>query len=90
MWGEGRLSVSETSARDTQGVGRSSAQSGGPSRPTTYVAQVMAELRKMHRPTQRELITYTIVVFVFVLVIMGFVVGVDQIFTRLVEFTFGR
>ena len=82
--------MSETSARDTQGVGRSSAQSGGPSRPTTYVAQVMAELRKVHRPTQRELITYTIVVFVFVLVIMGFVVGMDQIFTRLVEFTFGR
>lgn len=82
--------MSETSARDTRGVDRGNAQSGGPTRPTTFVAQVMAELRKVHRPTQRELIVYTIVVFVFVLVIMGFVVGVDQIFTRAVEFTFGR
>lgn len=80
--------MSETSARDTQGVERSQ-QGAGPARPTTYVAQVMAELRKVHRPTQRELITYTIVVLVFVLIIMGFVVGVDQIFTRVVEFTFG-
>lgn len=82
--------MSETSARDTRGVDRGSAQSGGPARPTTYVAQVLAELRKVHRPTQRELITYTIVVFVFVLIIMGYVVGLDQIFTRLVEFTFAR
>ncbi|WP_237565560.1 preprotein translocase subunit SecE [Ornithinimicrobium cavernae] len=81
--------MSETSARDTQGVDRGHPQAGGPPRPTTYVAQVMAELRKVHRPTQRELITYTIVVLVFVLVIMGFVVGLDQIFTRVVDFTFG-
>ena len=81
--------MSETSARDTQGVNRGQTQAGGPPRPTTYVAQVMAELRKVHRPTQRELIVYTIVVFVFVLIIMGFVVGLDQIFTRVVDFTFG-
>lgn len=81
--------MSETSARDTQGgVDRGSGQPG-PARPTAFVAQVMAELRKVHRPTQRELIVYTIVVFIFVLVIMGYVVGLDQIFTRVVEFTFG-
>jgi preprotein translocase subunit SecE len=50
----------------------------------------MAELRKVHRPTQRELIVYTIVVLVFVLIIMGYVVGMDQIFTRVVDFVFGR
>ena len=49
----------------------------------------MAELRKVHRPTQRELIVYTIVVLVFVLIVMGYVVGLDQIFTRAVEFVFG-
>lgn len=81
--------MSDTSARDTQGVVRGQGQAPGPTRPATFVAQVMAELRKVHRPTQRELITYTIVVLVFVLVIMGFVVGLDQIFTRAVDFTFG-
>ncbi len=81
--------MSETSARDTRGVDRGTQQAGGPPRPATYVAQVMAELRKVHRPTQRELVTYTIVVLVFVLIIMGYVVGLDQIFTRAVEFTFG-
>ncbi|HLS44585.1 MAG TPA: preprotein translocase subunit SecE [Ornithinicoccus sp.] len=81
--------MSETSARDTQGVRKGPTQAG-PARPTTYVAQVMAELRKVHRPTQRELIVYTIVVLVFVLVIMGYVVGLDQIFTRVVDFVFGR
>lgn len=81
--------MSETSARGTQSADKGNTQAGAPPRPSTYVAQVMAELRKVHRPTQRELIVYTIVVFVFVLVIMGFVVGLDQIFTRLVDFVFG-
>nr|WP_269813078.1 preprotein translocase subunit SecE [Ornithinimicrobium sediminis] len=53
------------------------------------MAQVMAELRKVVRPTQRELITYTIVVMVFVSVIMAYVFGLDQVFTRLVGFVFG-
>ncbi|MCK0110933.1 preprotein translocase subunit SecE [Ornithinimicrobium sp. F0845] len=81
--------MSETSARDTKGVDRGHSQAGAPPRPSTYVAQVMAELRKVHRPTQRELIVYTIVVLVFVLIVMGYVVGLDQIFTRVVDFVFG-
>ncbi|MGB3185344.1 MAG: preprotein translocase subunit SecE [Ornithinimicrobium sp.] len=60
-----------------------------PARPGSFVAQVMSELRKVVRPTQRELVTYTIVVLVFVSVIMAFVFGLDQIFQRLVELVFG-
>jgi preprotein translocase subunit SecE len=78
-----------SSANDTQGVDRSRAGSGLPARPGSFVAQVMAELRKVVRPTQRELITYTIVVMVFVSVIMAYVFGMDQIFTRVVAFVFG-
>ncbi|MBA2696197.1 MAG: preprotein translocase subunit SecE [Ornithinimicrobium sp.] len=78
-----------SSANDTQGVDRSRAGSGLPARPGSFVAQVMAELRKVVRPTQRELITYTIVVMVFVSVIMAYIFGMDQIFTRVVGFVFG-
>ncbi|MGB3258089.1 MAG: preprotein translocase subunit SecE [Ornithinimicrobium sp.] len=60
-----------------------------PARPSSFVAQVLNELRKVVRPTQRELVTYTIVVLVFVSVIMAFVFGLDQIFQRLVELVFG-
>ncbi|MCE0486191.1 preprotein translocase subunit SecE [Ornithinimicrobium sediminis] len=80
--------MANSSAHDTQGVDRSGG-SGLPARPGSYMAQVMAELRKVVRPTQRELITYTIVVMVFVSVIMAYVFGLDQVFTRLVGFVFG-
>ncbi|WP_397333686.1 preprotein translocase subunit SecE [Ornithinimicrobium sp. INDO-MA30-4] len=81
--------MASSNANDTNGVDRSRSGSGLPARPASFAAQVMAELRKVVRPTQRELVTYTIVVLVFVAAIMGFVFGLDQIFTRLVGFVFG-
>ncbi len=81
--------MANTSAHDTQGVDRAPQPAGRPARPGTFIAQVMAELRKVVRPTQRELITYTIVVLVFVMVIMAFVFGLDQVFTRLISLVFG-
>lgn len=81
--------MANTSARDTQGVDRTTPGAGGPARPGTFIAQVMAELRKVVRPTRRELITYTIVVLVFVAVVMAYVFGLDQVFQRLVAFVFG-
>ncbi|GAA4870079.1 preprotein translocase subunit SecE [Serinicoccus chungangensis] len=77
------------SARDTDGVARSQAGAGPGGRPATFVEQVMAELRKVVQPTRNELITYTIVVFVFVLVMMAFVFGLDQLFQWLVGLVFG-
>ncbi|GAA3968640.1 preprotein translocase subunit SecE [Thermobifida alba] len=50
--------------------------------PVTFTKQVVAELRKVRWPTQRELVTYTIVVIVFVLVMIGYV--------SLVNFGFGE
>ncbi len=81
--------MSNPSPRDTSGAERSRSGGGLPARPGSFVAQVMSELRKVVRPTQRELVTYTIVVLVFVSVIMAFVFGLDQIFQRLVELVFG-
>lgn len=81
--------MSNPSSQDTSGAERSRSGSGQPARPGSFVAQVMSELRKVVRPTQRELVTYTIVVLVFVSVIMAFVFGLDQVFQVLVEFVFG-
>ena len=52
--------------------------------PTTFYRQVVAELRKVVWPTQQQLITYFVVVLVFVLVIMTIVSLLDLGFGRLV------
>ena len=55
-----------------------------------FFRQVVAELRKVIWPTRKELVTYTWIVLVFVL-IMGAYIGVlDFGFTRAVLFVFGR
>lgn len=45
--------------------------------PATFYRQVVAELRKVVYPTQQQVITYFIVVLVFVLVMMTIVAGLD-------------
>ncbi|MFW6773973.1 preprotein translocase subunit SecE [Nocardioides sp. CPCC 205120] len=51
--------------------------------PLTYYKQVVAELRKVVWPTQPQLVTYFIVVMVFVLVMMVLVSLLDLGFGRL-------
>lgn len=55
----------------------------------TFFRQVAAELRKVVWPTQQQLITYFIVVMVFVLVIMAIVAGLDLAFGKAVFAVFG-
>ena len=50
----------------------------------TFYRQVIAELRKVVYPTQEQLVTYFIVVMVFVLVMMAIVSGLDLAFGKLV------
>ena len=57
--------------------------------PLLYLRQVVAELRKVVRPTRTELITYTTVVLVFVLVVMLYVSAMDFGFGKLVLWAFG-
>ena len=57
--------------------------------PVTFYRQVVAELRKVVWPTQQQLITYFLVVLVFVLVIMTIVSLLDLGFGRLVFKVFG-
>ena len=60
-------------------------ESGAPKRTSlpTFYRQVVAELRKVVYPTQEQLVTYFIVVMVFVLVMMAIVAGLDLAFGKL-------
>jgi preprotein translocase subunit SecE len=54
-----------------------------------YYRQVVAELRKVIWPTRKELVTYTYVVLIFVLVMIGFVSLADYVFSKGILKVFG-
>ena len=54
-----------------------------------FLRQVIAELKKVVRPTRNELITYSTVVLVFVCAVMLFVSILDYGFAKLVLWLFG-
>ena len=54
-----------------------------------FIRQVVAELKKVVTPTRRELFTFTGVVLVFVIIMMGIVYGLDTLFSLLVNWAFG-
>lgn len=67
-------------------------RSGEPRKRTsipTFYRQVVAELRKVVYPTQEQLVTYFIVVMVFVIVMMAIVSGLDIGFGKLAFQIFG-
>jgi preprotein translocase subunit SecE len=55
-----------------------------------FIRQVFGELSKVVTPTRRELVSYTIVVFAFVVVMMALVGGLDWVFSVAVTFVFGN
>jgi preprotein translocase subunit SecE len=57
--------------------------------PVTFYRQVVAELRKVVWPTQQQLVTYFIVVLVFVLALIAYVSVLDVAFGRAVFALFG-
>ena len=63
--------------------------SGGPiARLSRFFREVIAELGKVIWPTRKELVTYTIVVIVFVSVMTALVTGLDVGFSKLVTWVF--
>ncbi|MDL4776328.1 MULTISPECIES: preprotein translocase subunit SecE [Thermomonosporaceae] len=69
-------------ATDTRGDAAAKDEGKGETRsrrtsPAKFVRQIVAELRKVIWPTRRELITYTTVSLVFVLIMVAIVSGVD-------------
>lgn len=57
--------------------------------PGLYYRQIVAEMRKVVWPTRSELMTYTSVVIVFVLCIIGFVALIDFGVEKAVQAVFG-
>ncbi len=55
-----------------------------------FFQQVIAELKKVVTPTRKELINYTTVVLIFVIIMMVLVWGLDQLFGWIVVFVFGN
>ncbi|MBN9605267.1 MAG: preprotein translocase subunit SecE [Actinomycetales bacterium] len=68
---------------------RDRAERRGPfARIALFLRQVVGELRKLVLPTRRELLSYTVVVLVFVAIMMGIVYGLDTVFSLLVKWAF--
>jgi preprotein translocase subunit SecE len=70
------------------------ARSGRPAKPdrTTpalFLRQIVAELRKVIWPTRHELVTYTTVALVFIMVMVAIVTSLDYGFTKLIIAVFG-
>lgn len=62
---------------------------GGFGRIGRFIREVVAELRKVIWPTRKELVTYAVVVIVFVAVMMTIIAGYDLVFGRIVQVVFG-
>lgn len=62
---------------------------GTPARIRRFLRQVVSELRKVVRPTRKELTTYTTVVLAFVVIMMVFVSILDFGLGKLVLWAFG-
>ena len=54
-----------------------------------FFRQVIAELRKVVTPTRKELLSYTGVVLVFVVIMMAIVSAFDWVFALAVTYVFG-
>jgi len=74
-----------TAVRDGGRPGRVSL----PSRFVRFLREVVAELRKVIWPTRKEMITYTVVVIVFVVFMVALVAGLDVLFAKGVLTVFG-
>jgi preprotein translocase subunit SecE len=60
-----------------------------PQRASLFYRQVIAEMRKVIWPTRKELMTYTSVVIVFVLVVIAYVTVLDFGFSKAILAVFG-
>jgi preprotein translocase subunit SecE len=54
-----------------------------------FIRQVIAELKKVVTPTRKELVSFTVVVLVFVIIMMAIVWALDQVFGWAVLYVFG-
>ena len=55
-----------------------------------FIRQVVNELKKVVTPTRKELVSYTGVVLIFVVIMMALVGGLDWVFSLAVNYIFGN
>jgi len=85
-----RKVVDEPSEDLVESAKRDRAERRGPfARVALFIRQVINELKKVVTPTRRELISFTGVVLVFVVIMMGIIYGLDYGFGWLVSWVFG-
>ncbi|MFF7763097.1 preprotein translocase subunit SecE [Streptomyces griseorubiginosus] len=77
----------ETQKKPRKGGKR--AKKGPLKRLGTFYRQIVAELRKVVWPTRNQLTTYTTVVIVFVLVMIGLVTVIDYGLNHAAKYVFG-
>jgi preprotein translocase subunit SecE len=76
-----------TATRTESATPRSAGGRGG--KPTRFVRESVSELRKVLWPSRNELVTYAIVVIVFLVIMTAIVAGLDVGFAKLVLQIFG-
>jgi preprotein translocase subunit SecE len=82
--------VTETAANSSKGRPTKNAAKGGFfARIALFIRQVIGELKKVVAPTRKELINYTLVVLVFVVIMMIIVTVLDLAFGTAVSWVFG-
>ena len=86
---DGKPFVGATRSRDTAVREGRPGKGSLPSRFVRFLREVVAELRKVIWPTRNQLVTYTIVVLVFVSFMVALVSLLDYLFGRGVLFLFG-
>ena len=57
--------------------------------PTRFVREAVSEMRKVLWPSRNELVTYSVVVIIFVVIMVAIVAGLDFGFAKLVLEVFG-
>lgn len=82
---------SDDRAVTTKDKGDKKSDDKRPSRggPANFIREVVEQLRKVIYPTRKQLITYTVVVLVFVAIVIALVSGFDWVFSRGVQWLFG-
>ncbi|CDR07754.1 preprotein translocase subunit SecE [Streptomyces iranensis] len=83
----GRPEDEETTKRGRRGGKR--AKKGPFGRLALFYRQIIAELRKVVWPTRNQLSTYTSVVIVFVVIMIGIVTVIDYGFNNAIKYVFG-
>jgi preprotein translocase subunit SecE len=76
-----------TATRTESPSARPSAGVGG--KPARFVRESVSEMRKVLWPSRSELVTYAIVVIIFVVIMVAVVAGLDIGFAKLIVQIFG-